>query len=322
MPGRRNEATGSLDDQASSPDARRWPARVAGLWLRRRWKADPAAMVRWAGLQPAVVVTGASEGIGFEIARRFAGSGRTVALVARRPEPLQKAVLLVRGESAAAAIAVELDVTRSDAAEVLEAELLRHGLYADILVNNAGIGLSGDYTSHPPQRIGELLELNVRALSLLMRHFLPAMCVRGRGGVLNVGSLGGYAPGPYQAAYYASKAYVIALTEAVAWECRGLGVRIAVFAPGPVRTRFHARMGAEGSLYRWLLPAPTPSMAAGSAVRWFGWGRTVITPGIMGPLIAVAMRLTPHVVLVPIVGWLLKPREILSNAGHESGRRG
>lgn len=290
--------------------------RLVDLWVRRRWRPDSAALAQWADLQPAVVVTGASEGIGFEIARRFAGRGCPVVLVARRLEPLQKAVSLIRDESGTTALAVPLDVTRSDAGEALEAELERHGLYADVLVNNAGMGLSGDYTSQSLESLAALVDLNVRALSLLMRHFLPAMCVRGRGGVLNVASLGGYAPGPYQAAYYASKAYVISLTEAVARESRGLGARVAVFAPGPVRTRFHARMGAEGSFYRWVLPALSPSLAAGSAVRWFEWGRTVITPGVIGPLTAIAMRLTPHPILVPIVGWLLKPREFLKNAGH------
>lgn len=290
--------------------------RLVDPWLRRRWRPDPDALARWAELRPAVVVTGGSEGIGFEIARRFAKRGRTVVIVARRPEPLKKAAAEIRAELGATVFSVPLDVTQPDAAEVLETALLRHGLYADVLVNNAGMGLGGDYISQSPEQIGALLELNVRALSLLMRHFLPAMCVRGRGGVLNIASLGGYAPGPYQAAYYASKSYVIGLTEAVAWETRGLGVRIAVFAPGPVRTRFHARMGAESALYRWLIPAPGPSLAAGSAVRWFEWGRTVITPGLMGPLLAVVMRLTPHPILVPIVGWLLKPREILKDAGH------
>lgn len=290
--------------------------RLIDMWTRRNWRPDPEALAQWTDLRPAVVVTGGSEGIGLEIARRFASRGRTVVLVARRPEPLELAASAIRSELGTTALGISLDVTQPGAAEVLEAALAEHGFYADVLVNNAGMGLSGDYISHRAEQIGSLLDINVRALSLLMRHFLPAMCVRGRGGVLNIASLGGYAPGPYQAAYYASKAYVIGLTEAVAWETRGRGARVAVFAPGPVRTRFHARMGAESALYRWLIPAPGPTLAAGSAVRWFEWGRTVITPGVMGPLLAIVMRLTPHPVLVPIVGWLLKPRDILKNAGH------
>src|SRR5690606_3538883 len=136
----------------------------------------------------------------------------------------------------------------------------------------------------------------------LMRHFLPAMCVRGRGGVLNVASLGGYAPGPYQAAYYASKSYVIALTEAVAWETRGLGVRVAVFAPGPVRTRFHARMGAENALYRWPLPAPSPSLAVVSFVRWIVWFRTGITPALAAPLQGIVRLLQGPPLRSPLIG--------------------
>jgi len=288
---------------------------LVDFWLRRRWRPDPHALSQWAKLQPAVVVTGGSEGIGFEIARRFAKRGRALVLVARRPGPLEAAAAAIRREFGTTVLTVPLDVTRPDAPQTLEERLQENGFYADVLVNNAGIGLSGDYINHEPEQLSQLIELNVRALSALMRRFLPAMCVRGRGGVLNVASLGGYAPGPYQAAYYASKSYVIALTEAVAWETRGLGVRVAVFAPGPVSTRFHARMGAENALYRWLIPAPSPALAAGSAVRWFEWGRTVITPGVMGPILAIVMRLTPHPILLPIVGWLLKPRETLKNAG-------
>jgi short-subunit dehydrogenase len=296
--------------------------RLADLWVRRRWQPDPAALARWKGLQPAVVVTGGSEGLGFEIARRFARRGCAVALIARRPEVLDAAASVIRKEFGTVVLPVPMDVTRADAPQALETALEQHGFYADVLVNNAGMGVSGTYMDESGERIAALVDLNVRALSLWMRHFLPGMCVRGRGGVLNIASLGGYAPGPYQAAYYASKAYVISLTEAVAWELRGLGARIAVFAPGPVSTRFHARMGAENALYRWLVPALSPSLMAGSAVRWFEWGRTVITPGVTTPIIAFIMRLMPHPILLPIVGWLLKPREFLRDAGRKISGRG
>jgi short-subunit dehydrogenase len=302
----------------NQPDtAARWQGTLGALidlWLSRRWQPDPALLAQWQGLRPAVVVTGASEGLGLAIARRFARRSCPVVLVARRRQALEQAVKTIRGEDGGSAIAIPLDVSGADAAGHLDVELARNGLYADILVNNAGIGLGGDYLQHSPRQIAELLEVNVRALSVLMRHFLPGMCARGRGGVLNVASLGGYTPGPYQAAYYASKAYVIALTEAVAWETRGLGVRVAVYAPGPINTRLHAKMGAESALYRWLIPAPSPWTAAGSAVRWFAWGRTVITPGLLAPLLAIAMRLTPHPVLIPIVAGLLRPRESSRNA--------
>ena len=309
-------AQGASRRQSSS---NRWPGafgRLIDPWLRRRWQADPEAAQKWSTLRPAAVVTGASEGIGLEIARRFADRGLTVVLVARRADELEAAVASINSASGGDSVAIPMDITSASAAEALEDELLRHGLYADILVNNAGMGLGGEFASHEPDRIAALISLNVRATTLLMHHFLPAMRARGRGGILNLASLGAFAPGPYQAAYYASKAYVLSLTEAVAWECRGEGVRIAAFAPGPVRTRFHAKMNAENSAYRWVLPAPSPAAAAGSAVRWFAWGRTVITPGLIGPLMAVAMRLTPHPILVPIIAWLLKPRDNGADAGH------
>jgi short-subunit dehydrogenase len=280
-------------------------------WLRRRWRADNAALAQWVDLSPAVVVTGASEGIGLAIARRFAAAGNAVVLIARRPQSLEEAAEAIRRDLAADVAALALDVTRADAAEVLERELTNRGLYADVLVNNAGIGLSGAFACQTPDAITQLVALNVRALTDLMRHFLPAMCVRGRGGVLNVASLGAYVPGPYQAAYYASKAYVVSLTEAVAWETRGLGVRVAVAAPGPVRTRFLTRMDADNAFYRLLFPAPGPEWVARSAVWGFRWGRTVIGPGLFAPLMVMVLRVIPHVISIPILGWLLKPRTFL-----------
>ena len=112
--------------------------------------------------------------------------------------------------------------------------------------------MAGRFDEQSPEALAQLVDLNVRALTALTRHFLAGMRVRGRGGILNLASLGGYAPGPNQAAYYASKAYVLSLQEAVAAETAGEGVRVCALAPGPVNTRFHARMGAEGALYRAL----------------------------------------------------------------------
>jgi hypothetical protein len=277
-------------------------------WFRRYWRRDPRALARWEGLAPATVVTGGSEGIGLALARRFAKAGDRVVLVARRAEPLSEAAAAIEREFAVPAVALALDVRRADAAEVIRRELAARGLYVDVLVNNAGVGLAGLFEAQDRARIEALLELNVRALTQLMHTFLPDMCVRGRGGVLNIGSLGGFLPGPWQAVYYASKAYVSSLTEAVAWETRGQGVRVAVVAPGPVETRFHLRMGAQNALYRWLIPAASPDAVAAAAFRGFRWRRTVIIPGILGPFGAVATRLIPHPLLVPVIGWLLRRR--------------
>ena len=141
-----------------------------------------------------------------------------------------------------------------------------------------------------------------------MRHFLPGMRARGRGGVLNLASLGGYVPGPYQAAYYASKAYVISLSEAVAAETAGEGVRISALAPGPVNTDFHRKMRSDTSFYRYLVPPTSADAVAAAGYHGFAFGWRVIVPGVLNPILALAMRLLPHRIVIPIVGWLLKPR--------------
>ena len=132
------------------------------------------------------------------------------------------------------------------------------------------------------------------------------MLARGRGGVLNVASLGGVIPGPYQAAYYASKAYVLSLSEALASETSGSGVRVTVIAPGPIATAFHANMGAEAARYRTLLPELSPEHVAASAYRAFTLGQRVVVPGIMYRLFFIALRMLPHASTVRLTGWLLK----------------
>jgi short-subunit dehydrogenase len=277
-------------------------------WRRRWWRPDAAALTAYDGLRPMTVVTGASEGIGYALARRFAAAGCDLVLVARRPELLREAAERIRAEYKVEAVTVAADVTRSEAIAAIEAALAEHKAFADVLVNAAGMGLAGAFLSHPPEAVLRLLDLNVRALTELMRHFLPGMRVRGRGGVLNLASLGSYVPGPYQAVYYASKAYVLSLTEAVAAETAGEGVRVSALAPGPVNTSFHRRMGSERSFYRYLvLPASAEHVAA-AGYRGFAFGWRVIVPGILNPFLALALRVLPHRIVIPIVGWLLKPR--------------
>ena len=175
--------------------------------------------------------------------------------------------------------------------------------------NNAAIGLSGPFALHDDEQLGDLIALNVTALTRLSRKALPEMLQRRRGGILNLASLGGYAPGPHQAAYYASKAYVISLTEALAAEASGFGVRISVVAPGPVDTNFHAAMSADNALYRSLLPSLSPERVAASAYRGFIFGQRVIVPHLFNRAMQIALKILPHPLTVPRVAWLLKNRQ-------------
>ncbi|MGE3064309.1 MAG: SDR family NAD(P)-dependent oxidoreductase [Hyphomicrobiaceae bacterium] len=279
---------------------------ILDLWRRRLWQPGPG-LARFEGLEPAVVVTGASEGIGLELARCFVAEGRTVLLVARGRARLEAAARNLAIEHKGRVIALAADVTTADALQAVDAALARERCYCDVLVNNAGIGLSGSFAGNDPAVVAGLLDLNVRALTLLCRHMLPGMLVRGRGGILNIASVGSFVPGPYQAVYYASKAYVLSLTEAIAEEVAGQGVRITALAPGPVATAFTGRMGAEASPYMRLVPLLTPGQAARSGHRAFRWGQRVAVAGLFNVPLALAIRAIPNRMLLPIVGWLLWP---------------
>ncbi|MGQ0672746.1 MAG: SDR family NAD(P)-dependent oxidoreductase [Hyphomicrobium sp.] len=260
------------------------------------------------GTAPAVVVTGGSRGIGLAIAHLFARHGHRIVLVARTPAALETAAALIRADALVTVSIVPLDVTRPDAPALLEAELAADGLHVDVLVNCAGVGLAGAFADHTPDDLERMMALNVAGLTRMMRHVLPAMRARRQGGVINVASLGGLVPGPYQAAYYASKAYVISLSEAVASELSGSGVRVSAVAPGPVATGFHAAMGAESALYRRLILELTPDAVARSAYWSYRLGRRLVVPGILNATTALVVRVLPRRLSAALVGWLLKPR--------------
>lgn len=288
-----------------SPQTLRPLVSLADRWISRRAHGDPDALAAVRGLDPAVVVTGASRGIGRALALRFARAGHTVVLVARNESALAAAAAETRHTAGGRAVPLPLDITLADAPERIDAALLKAGLFADVLVNNAGIGLAGPFAEQTRPDLETLVAINMGAATRLMHYALPPMLARGRGGILNVASLGGLVPGPYQAAYYASKAYLVSLTEAVAHEVRGRGVRIAAVAPGPVDTTFHHAMRAESALYRTIVPAISADAVARSAFRGYLLGRTVIVPGVLPSLAALAVKLLPHGISVPLVGALL-----------------
>jgi short-subunit dehydrogenase len=279
---------------------------AADAWIGRYARPDARALDAIRGRAPAVVVTGASRGIGLALARRFAQSGSAVTMVARDQALVEAMARRVARDFGVKAVPIALDVTAPEAPAVIDAVLETSGLYTDTLVNNAGIGLAGPFYTHSAEELERLIAVNITAVTRLARHVLPSLRARAQGGILNVASLGGMVPGPHQAAYYASKAYVLSLTEAIRHEVRGEGVRIAAVAPGPVQTTFHRAMGAEGAFYRLIFPSMRPEAIAASAYRGYRLGRTVIVPGLLGTAGWVAVRFLPHAITVPIVGQLLR----------------
>jgi hypothetical protein len=282
-----------------------WLQRLETAWSRRNVGivAPPPE-----GRAPVCIITGGSEGIGRHLGNEFAAGGHRLLLIARTRETLEAAAAELRRDYGAEVHIAAIDLASPNALQQVQTTLDVHRLYADILVNNAGFGLGGAFAAQDPGRIADLCRLNIETLTVLTRAFLPAMLQRASGGVLNVGSIGGLLPGPWQAAYYASKAYVLSLTEALAEECAGTGVRISAAAPGPVATRFHERMGAAGAFYLQLQQVMTPDRVARIIYSGFMGRRTVIVPGLLASFNSFAVRYIPHVILVPFIGWFLKQR--------------
>jgi uncharacterized protein len=247
----------------------------------------------------AVVVTGASSGIGRDIAR-LAPKDFVVVLVARSTAELEGLAIEVR-HAGGEALVVTLDLADAMAADSLAQALEKAGLYCDILINNAGYGLIGRATELPADGQLGIIDVNIRALSALTLAFLPGMKQRGRGGVLNVASVAAFGPGPGLALYYASKAFVLSLSEALWQELRGTGVTVTALCPGPVETAFFARAtgGARKPLLFRLAPAMTSQAVAQAGWRGFHAGKRVVFPSFMNRMSAALMRVTPKMLYLP-----------------------
>ncbi|MGH6763709.1 MAG: SDR family NAD(P)-dependent oxidoreductase [Phyllobacterium sp.] len=260
-------------------------------------------MIQHDELRPAVIVVGASRGIGRAIARVAARESAIIVLVARSPDGLDAAASDVRA-AGAEAFTLELDLLAADASMRLENFLSENGLTCDVLVNSAGHGLRGASTALPADDQLGIIDLNIRALTDMTLRFLPGMVARGRGGVLNLGSIAGFAPGPYMALYYASKGFVRSFSEALHQEVRRTGVTVTCVAPGPVSTEFLDRSGASRTLLFRILPRLDADYVAERAWRGFKSGRRLVVPGISAKLTALALVLLPSAVLLPLIGRL------------------
>lgn len=265
--------------------------------------STPASPVR----RRIAVVTGASAGIGAEIARDLAARGFDLALVARRRPELEALARELTREGAPAPLVVALDLTRPDAAEALLAALPEAEFEIAALVNNAGFGLRGraDEVSAADQLA--LLDLNIRALTALTLAFLPRLKAA-KGKILNVASVVAFMPGPGMAVYYASKGYVLNFSEALAQEMKGAGVTVTTLCPGPVETAFWDRAGGAIDRLRALAPMSAREAAKAGVAAMLA-GKRRITPGLLNKLAALAAPATPRQILLPLVEALQPPRK-------------
>ncbi|WP_309084666.1 SDR family NAD(P)-dependent oxidoreductase [Chelativorans sp.] len=253
--------------------------------------------------RPAIVVTGASAGIGRAIARVAAREGGPLVLIGRSSDGLDEAAREV-AEAGGEPFTLALDLLERDAPGRLESFLIENGLVCEVLVNSAGYGLRGAAVALPLEEQLGIVDLNIRALSELTLRFLPGMAARRRGGVINFSSIAGFVPGPYMTLYYASKAFVGSFSQALYQEFRRAGVTVTCVAPGPVRTDFlEASKAAHAALFR-LLPTAEAEMVAERAWRGFRARRRLVVPGFSAKLAVVAARLLPASLLLPLIARL------------------
>ena len=242
--------------------------------------------------KPVTVITGASVGIGAELARVFARNGHEVALVARR----EKEMTLLATELAVTAKhkphVITADLQRSDAPARIAHELLGRGLEPAIVVNNAGFGLHGPAAQVDRAEQLAMIDLNIRALTDLSLRWIDGI-VKHKGGILNVASVAGFMPGPGMAVYYASKAYVLSFTEALSRELEPLGVRVTVLCPGPVKTEFQMRAGVDTTPPSRLL-GRTPGQVAQAGYDGFMAGKRLVIPGAGNKIVSLLPRLLPR----------------------------
>lgn len=257
------------------------------------------------------LVTGASAGIGSEIARELAARGHGLVLVARRKDRLEAVAAELADEHGVRTEALPCDLANATARAKLPQRVEKLGLDVDVLVNNAGFATSGPFHLSDPDRELEQVRVLVETVVALTRAFSPAMVERASGAILNVASTAAMQPIPYNAGYAAAKAYVLSFSEALHEELRGQGVTVTALCPGPVQTDFWDIAGWEVkggmTLDRAVGPALiSPRDAARAGVKGLASGDRVVVPGLPMRAAMMASRYLPHAVKLPALGWVMR----------------
>jgi hypothetical protein len=246
------------------------------------------------------LITGASAGIGAELARVFAAHGHRVALVARRADRLTTLAGEIATAGGSKPIVIVCDLEHADAGDEIAAALAREGVEVEYVVNNAGFGLFGNAVDLDRAEQLNIIAVNIRAMTDLSLRFSDSL-IKYRGGILNVGSIAGFLPGPGMAVYYASKAYVLSFTEALRCELASRGVRVTALCPGPVPSEFQTRAGFKPGFDSAILNVSASNVAK-DGYRGLMANKRAVLPGLGIKIVPLMLRLFPRGFILAAVG--------------------
>lgn len=255
------------------------------------------------------LITGASGGIGYELAKLFAKDHYNLVLVARSSDKLNQVASQLRQQFGLNVEAMALDLAQDQSVKMLFEHLKGEKLEVDVLVNNAGFGVFGEFAEMPEEEILGQVQLNVVALTHLTRLFLPAMIERRQGKIMNVASTAAFQPGPLMAVYYATKAYVLSFSEALANEVAGTGVVVSCFCPGATDTGFQKRAGIENSRLFKKIGAMNVETVARDGYRGLMAGKTLVISGTRNWLVAESVRFAPRKWVTAMSRWVAEKVE-------------
>jgi short-subunit dehydrogenase len=250
------------------------------------------------------LITGASGGIGYELAKLLARDRANLVLVARSGDKLVEIARELQGNFSCTVKTIALNLEDSHAPKFLFDQLQNEGLTVDILINNAGFGAFGVFAQMPEPEILGQIELNISALTHLTRLFLPAMVTRRRGRIMNLASTAAFQPGPMMAVYYATKAYVLSFSEALANELNGSGVTVTCLCPGPTNTNFAKRAGNDGTRLFKKIGGMNAEAVARDGYRGLMEGKTLVISGMQNWLVAESVRFAPRKMVTAISRWI------------------
>jgi len=251
----------------------------------------------------AVLITGASGGIGYELAKLFARDHHNLVLVARSADKLAQVATELQAHGVTVKT-IALDLAATPAPKFLFDQLQREGIAIEILVNNAGFGAFGEFAQMPIDEVLGQIDLNIRALTELTRLFLPPMIARRSGRIMHVASTAAFQPGPLMAVYYATKAYVLSFSEAIANELSDTGVTVTCFCPGATHTDFAKRAGMENSRLFKQVGAMSAEKVALDGYRAVMEGRGLAISGAHNWLVAQSTRFAPRKMVTAISRWI------------------